>query len=88
MQRETFLAELAAAGYDQVLTVQREPDGFVDTHSHPFEARALILSGELTLQVDGVQRVYPQGSVFHLAAGQPHVERYGPSGVTYLVGRK
>jgi quercetin dioxygenase-like cupin family protein len=88
MQRETFLAELAASGFGEALTVQREPDGFVDLHSHPFEARALILSGLLSLQVDGVERVYPQGSVFHLPAGQPHVERYGPAGVTYLVGRK
>ena len=88
MLSETFLAELAAAGFGEALTIEREPGGFVDLHSHPFEARALIVSGQLSLQVDGVESLYAQGSVFHLRPGQPHTERYGPAGVTYLVGRK
>ena len=40
MLRETFLAELAAAGFGEALTIEREPGGFVDLHRHPFEARA------------------------------------------------
>ena len=31
---------------------------------------------------------YGCGEVFHLSHGALHKERYGPSGVRYLVGRK
>jgi hypothetical protein len=32
--------------------------------------------------------LYRPGEVFHLAQAEPHSERYGPTGVSYLVGRK
>jgi len=83
-----FTAQLTADGISNVVTVERDPNGFVDEHSHPFASRALILEGEITLVVRGQETVYRTGDVFQLAAGESHTERYGPSGVRYLVGRK
>jgi quercetin dioxygenase-like cupin family protein len=48
----------------------------------------LILEGELHIRVDDTEQAYKVGDVFHLPANKPHAERYGPNGVTYLVGRK
>ena len=52
------------------------------------EAKALVLVGALWITCGGPEKQYAVGDVFHLQANQPHAERYGPSGVTYLVGRK
>ena len=88
MDRTEFAASLAADGFAEIVTVERPADGALDMHAHPFEAKALILNGELTLSVDACHQRYQAGQIFHLRAHQPHSETYGPQGVTYLVGRK
>ena len=86
MQREEFTRILAAEGFEEVMTVTREPDSFVGTHTHPFETKALILSGKLRINIAMAEHTYEAGQVFHLLSGKPHAERYGPQGVAYLVG--
>lgn len=88
MERDTFMEILAREGFKDVVTVTREPCGFLEMHMHPFEAKALILSGELQLQVGDDDQCYRIGQVFHLPAGTQHAEQYGPEGVAYLVGRR
>ena len=88
MDRASFEQQLRAEGYEQVTTVTREANGFLDVHTHPFEARALILSGDIRLYCDGRETLYRPGDVFHLARAEPHAERYGPQGVSYVVGRR
>jgi len=88
MTPEEFSSELRQAGFEQFVVVEREPRGRLGQHSHPFESKALILSGEIGLVVDGHESRYRPGDVFHLANGQIHEEWYGPLGVRYLVGRK
>lgn len=87
MQRDEFVRMLEAERFDEVVSVEREP-GSMGAHTHPFEAKALILQGELSISSGDGERVYRTGDVFHLLAGVEHEERYGPEGVSYLVGRK
>ncbi|MBN3855647.1 MULTISPECIES: cupin domain-containing protein [unclassified Paraburkholderia] len=87
MDRDTFIRTLASEGFPEPVLVTREP-GHMDEHSHPFEAKALIVAGEITIRSGGAARVYRAGEVFHLPAHVPHVEDYGPQGVQYLAGRK
>lgn len=88
MEREEFLGILKDAGFTEVVTVKRDPGGTLERHEHAFEAKALILEGELRIKVQEIETLYQVGDVFHLAAHLPHSEQYGPDGVTYLVGRK
>jgi hypothetical protein len=88
MTPEEFEVELKQLGFAPPVPVTREPNGHLDEHTHPFEARALIQRGEITLQVAGQPRTYRAGEVFHLSANTPHVETYGPEGVSYLAGRR
>jgi quercetin dioxygenase-like cupin family protein len=88
MNRLEFEALLAAEGFEQVVTVEREPNGSMDRHSHPFEAKALVEHGQLSIGTTEGERHYRAGDIFHLQADVPHWEAYGPAGVTYLVGRK
>ncbi len=88
MNQKDFLQELAAQGFPAPVVVDQIPNGGIGPHRHQFEAKALILEGEITLEVDGVRTLYRQGDVFHLLHEQLHAEQYGPQGVKYLAGRK
>jgi quercetin dioxygenase-like cupin family protein len=88
MERNAFTRLLAEEGFAQTVLVEREADGVLDTHVHPFEAKALVLAGELVIEIDGTPRSYKAGDIFHLQSHCAHAETYGPQGVTYLVGRK
>jgi quercetin dioxygenase-like cupin family protein len=88
MSPNEFEALLVAEKFDEVVTISREPNGSLPNHSHPFEAKALITKGQISITVDAVRRFYKAGEIFHLNAHVEHMETYGPEGVTYLVGRK
>jgi quercetin dioxygenase-like cupin family protein len=88
MDRQTFTESLTKDGFPEAVVVTREANIEMEAHEHPFEAKALILEGELHIRVDDTVQAYNVGDVFHLPANKPHAERYGPNGVTYLVGRK
>ncbi|HOB02751.1 cupin domain-containing protein [Casimicrobium huifangae] len=83
-----FRATMLAAGYDEVLERVWAPDTVVDTHTHPFEANAIVVRGEMWLGENGSERRLLPGDRFHLQAHAPHTERYGPEGATYWVARR
>ena len=87
MSPEFFLQQLAEEGFTQVVTVERGA-GELAEHAHPFAAKALILAGEIRLEIAGRVARYQAGQIFHLPADTPHRESYGPAGVRYPVGRK
>ncbi|MBN3764388.1 cupin [Burkholderia sp. Ac-20365] len=88
MERDEFIDALKREGYAEIVTVTRDANGALDAHVHPFEAKALILHGELTIRIGATDHAYRAGDVFHLQANESHSESYGAEGVQYLVGRK
>jgi hypothetical protein len=85
---DTFAADLRSKGYDEVLVRTWSAFEVVDTHSHPFAAKARVVSGEMWLTLRGSTRHLLPGDEFELDAGEPHAERYGEAGATYWVGRR
>ena len=57
-------------------------------HSHPFDVRAMVIQGALTLTRDGTTRTYKSGETFSMPKGCLHYESYGPEGAVTLFGRK
>jgi quercetin dioxygenase-like cupin family protein len=88
MTKEQFLSMLVLDGFPEPILVEREADGFLDDHTHPFEVKALVVSGQIDLVLNGVRTSYISGELFHLLANQVHTERYGNNGVQYLASRK
>lgn len=85
---ETFRNEALAAGFDEVIERAWKPQTVLDTHTHPFSVRALVVAGEMWLTVgDDVQHLLP-GDTFALEREVPHGERYGEEGATYWVARR
>ena len=84
---ETFAAEQRAIGCDEVIERSWKPGTVIETHTHPFSVRALVVQGEMWLTVgDRVQHLRA-GERFELDREVPHAERYGPEGATYWVAR-
>lgn len=84
---ETFTAEQRAMGCDEVIERQWKPDTVIETHTHPFSVRALVVQGEMWLTVGERTQHLRAGDRFELAHGVPHAERYGAEGATYWVAR-
>ena len=87
MKEAQFESALHRDGFD----VERRslpPCAVVAEHAHAFDVRALVLNGEITLTVEGVEYAYREGDIFVLPAGHRHAETVGPAGVDYLVGRR
>ena len=85
---EQFQQSALADGFDEVLQRDWAPDTVLDTHTHPFAVRAVVVDGQMWLSVDGVERELTVGDTFALDANVPHAERYGPAGASYWVARK
>ena len=75
-------------GYLEVETIQRMPNVFRAPHAHPFDARGLILAGELTLTWEGQTQTFRVGETFDMPAGYMHSEQFGPEETTFLVARR
>ena len=88
MDAKLFEQALRQDGFDEVQTRELPANTVNAEHEHPFDVRALVLDGEITLTVEGAPRAYHAGEVFTMAAGCRHVENVGPVGVRYLAGRK
>jgi len=84
---EAFAAEQRAIGCDEVLERSWKPGTVVETHSHPFSVRALVVQGEMWLTVGEHTRRLRPGERFELERDVPHAERYGAEGATYWVAR-
>ena len=88
MSLTEFEAMLRTEQFGEITSVERGAGYALGEHQHPFDACALITSGDITLVVGGVATNYPVGGVFRLAAGVVHEEYAGAEGVSYRVGRR
>jgi mannose-6-phosphate isomerase-like protein (cupin superfamily) len=85
---EEFEAKARAAGFDEALVRQWAPDTVVQSHTHNFDADAVITQGEMWLNCAGSTRHLKPGDTFTIYRSMPHSERYGPQGATYWVARR
>ena len=87
MDRQNFEAELQRDGYE-ILTNTTPGAKVNPEHAHPFDVKAMVLQGALTLKCDGESRTYGPGETFAMSRGRLHSESYGPEGAVILSGRK
>ena len=88
MDRVEFEAALREEGYLEVADRRMEPNKTNPEHSHEFDARLLVLEGEITITCNGDERTYRAGDTFAMSAGCLDTEQCGPQGVRYLAGRR
>lgn len=84
-----FESSARAEGFDEVLERSWPPGQVLDTHTHPFAVKALVVKGEMWLTVGGQAQHLRTGDLFEVGREVPHAERYGDAeGATYWVARR
>ena len=87
MDRSAFEAELQRDGY-QVVTNTMPPGAINPEHAHDFDARLLVVAGEVTIIIGEQRNTYRVGETFSMTNGCRHSEQAGPEGATYVAGRR
>jgi quercetin dioxygenase-like cupin family protein len=87
MDRTSFEATLQRDGYE-IVARSMEPNTINPEHAHEFDARVLVIAGEMTLDRDGARRAYRPGETFEITNGHRHAEIAGPDGASYVAGRR
>ena len=86
MTAAEFEQQMRQQGFE-VVHVERQA-GSMDLHTHPFEACAFVLEGEITIISADKTQHCRVGETFQLDANIPHSEIYGDGGVRYIAARK
>ena len=87
MDRTAFEAELRRDGY-QVVTRTMGPNTLNPEHAHDFDARLLVVSGEMIIVAESRSNTYGAGETFTMTHGCRHSEQAGPNGAAYVAGRR
>ncbi|BDU56464.1 AraC family ligand binding domain-containing protein [Limnohabitans sp. TEGF004] len=85
---DEFRQKVLAAGFDEVIEREWEPNTVLETHTHPFGVHAIVTRGEMWLTMNGHTQHLQPGAIFELEPNVPHDERYGAQGAIYWVARK
>lgn len=86
LTREAFESDLRREGFEVVSGGQKAGHAG-DAHAHDFDARIMVLSGEITLIRDGKPETFRAGDHCEVPAGCVHTEQVGPEGVAYIAGK-
>src|SRR6516164_1375691 len=87
MNQSEFEADLQRQGY-QVFYGGLQAGMVNPDHSHDWDARVMVIGGEITLTRGGQAETFRVGDSCAVAAGEVHAERVGPQGVAYVAGRR
>ena len=85
---EAFEAEARAQGFDEIVERKWDPGTVVQSHTHPFSVRALVVQGEMWLSVGNDVRHLRTGDEFAIDRNVVHAECYGTEGATYWAARR
>lgn len=87
MTESEFEVALRRDGYEPRRS-EMAASQFNQEHAHGFDARVMVLEGEITITRGGESRTFRPGESCEVPAGERHTEQAGPEGVRYLAGRR
>jgi len=88
VNEEKFARNLEREGFRHTYVWQDGPNASYPDHTHATESAHIILSGEMTLTMDGKSHTYRAGERCDVPARAVHSAWIGPSGCRYLVGER
>ena len=87
MNQSEFEADLRRQGY-QVFYGGLQAGMVNPDHAHDWDARVMVIGGEITLTRAGKAETFRVGDSCAVAAGEVHAEHVGPQGVAYIARRR
>jgi mannose-6-phosphate isomerase-like protein (cupin superfamily) len=86
LSREAFESDLRREGFD-VVNGGQQPGFAEEMHAHDFDARIMVLAGEITVTRESKSDVFHAGDHCEIPAGCQHTTNVGREGVAYIVGK-
>jgi quercetin dioxygenase-like cupin family protein len=88
MDEKELAKQLEHEGFNHTYLWQDGPNAFYPGHTHATETAHIILSGEMTLTMDGTTKTYCAGERCDVPTGAVHSAKMGPKGCRYLIGER
>lgn len=88
MDEKVLEKQLHSEGFGATHVWQDGPDANYPDHTHATDTAHIILSGEMTLTMNGKATTYSACERCDVPAGAAHSAKMGPLGCRYLVGEK
>ncbi len=83
-----FSAQAMDDGFDEIIQKDWAPNLVIEKHTHPFDARVQVASGQVTLTLASGSQSFATGQGFFIPRDTEHAEQYGPNGARFWVARK
>lgn len=83
-----FTADAMDDGFEEILQKEWAPHLVLEKHTHPFDARVQVATGQVKLALATGSQTFEAGQGFYIPRGTEHAEQYGPQGATFWVARK
>ena len=88
MSERELIEQLQREGFSHTYVWEDGPNTRYGNHTHPVETAHVILSGELTLTMDGQSETYRKGQRCDVPANSVHSAVMGLTGCRYLIGER
>jgi mannose-6-phosphate isomerase-like protein (cupin superfamily) len=86
LDEKELAQQLEREGFGRTYVWQDGPNALYPDHTHDTETAHIILSGEMTLTMDGRTETYRAGGRCDVPAGAVHSAKMGATGCRYLIG--
>ena len=80
--------KLEREGFGDTYIWEDRPNANYPDHTHSDETAHIILTGELTLTMNGKAMTFRAGERCDVPAGAVHSAKIGPHGCRYLIGER
>lgn len=88
MTESALVAQLQREGFSHTYVWEDVPNARYPEHTHRAETTHILLSGEMTLTMNGKSQIYRTGQRCDVPANAIHSAIMGPSGCRYIVGER
>jgi quercetin dioxygenase-like cupin family protein len=88
MDEKELTTQLEREGFSHTYVWEDGPSAFYSAHTRAMGAAHIILSGEMTLTMNGRTETYRAGGRCDVPAGTVHSAKMGPDGCRYLIGER
>jgi quercetin dioxygenase-like cupin family protein len=80
--------QLQREGFSHTYIWEDQPNTTYPNHTHATETAHVILTGQLTLTMNGISKTYQPGERCDVPANAVHSAQIGPKGCRYLIGER
>ena len=88
LDEKQLSTELHKEGFSHTYVWADGPNTNYPAHTHSIETAHIILSGEMTLTMNGESHLYRAGERCDVPAGAAHSAQMGRLGCRYLIGER